>query len=209
VKAVLGICGRRAKPVHGELLERKFRFSHDHVRLLARTDGSHSTTDPEKFGAILGCNVDRLNRGKSSLCATLLLCSALLLTRPLAAHEDHHQQIELTKNQIGAVHFSNSCSASVQESFPRAVALPHSFAFETAEEQFQNIALRDRHCAIAHWGIAKTYWRWNIPDTAGLKEGWGQIQIARALDAATTRERALSLAIIPAAFEINKIAALP
>ena len=75
-----------------------------------------------------------------------------------------HQHAELTDQQIGAVHFPISCDSSVQKTFERGVALLHSFAFETAEATFREVAQEDPHCAMAHWGIAATFSRWAGPD---------------------------------------------
>ncbi len=45
-----------------------------------------------------------------------------------------------------------SCNPKVQKNFERGVALLHSFAFETAEATFRQVAQDDPHCAMAHWG---------------------------------------------------------
>lgn len=111
----------------------------------------------------------------------------LLLAFPLFADEGH--QHELTEQQVGTVHFPISCSPSVQKEFERGVALLHSFAFDTAEQTFRQVAKTDPQCAMAHWGIAMTYWRWAGPDAAGRKRGWDEIQTAQSLHATTQRER--------------------
>jgi len=111
----------------------------------------------------------------------------LLLAFPLFADEGH--QHELTEQQVGTVHFQISCSRSVQKEFERGVALLHSFAFDTAEQTFRHVAKADPQCAIAHWGIAMTDWRWAGPDAAGRKRGWVEIQTAQSLHATTQRER--------------------
>lgn len=104
---------------------------------------------------------------------------ALLFVFPVFAEEGH--QHELTEQQVGTVHFPTSCSPSVQKEFERGVALLHSFAFETAEQTFRQVAKDDPQCAMAHWGIAKTYWRWDAPDAKQRKQGWDEVQIAKSL----------------------------
>jgi hypothetical protein len=105
------------------------------------------------------------------------------------ADESNHGG-ELSEQQLGAVHFPISCASSVQRSFERGVALLHSFAFETAEATFRQVAKEDPRCAMAHWGIAKTFSRWGRPDSNQLKRGWEEVQVAKSLHAKTARERA-------------------
>ena len=107
---------------------------------------------------------------------------------PLCATAQH-QHDALTEQQLGTVHFPTSCDARVQKQFERGVALLHSFAFESAEATFRQAALEDPHCAMAHWGIAKTFNRWAGPDDKQRKQGWDEIKIAKSLHAPTARER--------------------
>jgi tetratricopeptide (TPR) repeat protein len=116
-----------------------------------------------------------------------LICVAFVITSP--AHDAHHQD-EFNEQQFGAVHFPTSCAPTVQKTFERGVALLHSFAFETAEATFRQVAQQDPHCAMAHWGIAATFSRWAGPDGKQRKQGWQEIKIAKSLHAKTARERA-------------------
>jgi hypothetical protein len=100
-----------------------------------------------------------------------------------------HQHDALTEQQLGTVHFPISCDPRVQKQFERGVALLHSFAFDTAEGAFRQVAQDDPHCAMAHWGIATTFSRWAGPDEKQRKRGWDEIKIAKSLHAATARER--------------------
>jgi tetratricopeptide (TPR) repeat protein len=75
------------------------------------------------------------------------------LSLPLAAQEHEHPVPE----KLGVVKFPNSCSANVQQEFERAVALLHSFAYSAAEKAFRNVIAKDPKCAMAHWGVAMTY----------------------------------------------------
>src|SRR5207247_1790417 len=72
---------------------------------------------------------------------------------PAATHEHEHPVPE----KLGAVKFQTSCSADVQKEFERAVALLHSFAYAAAEKAFRGVIAKDPNCAMAHWGVAMTY----------------------------------------------------
>ena len=78
----------------------------------------------------------------------------LLLMLFLAAPQDHVHEGE----QLGKVHFENSCLPSVAPKFDRAVALLHSFSFPAAIEGFNDVLKDDPNCGIAHWGIALSQW---------------------------------------------------
>ena len=114
----------------------------------------------------------------------------VLAVLPLCpAAQSQHQHDGLTEQQLGTVHFPTSCDPRVQRQFERGIALLHSFAFETAQAAFRQVAEDDRHCAMAHWGIATTFSRWAGPDDQQRREGWEEIRIARSLHAPTARER--------------------
>jgi len=106
------------------------------------------------------------------------------------ADEGHHHE-DLTTDQLGTVHFSVSCAATVQKPFERGVALLHSFWYEEAEKEFERIAKDDPQCAMAHWGIAMSIWHqlWNHPDATIVKRGQGEVQKAESLHPKASRER--------------------
>jgi tetratricopeptide (TPR) repeat protein len=94
--------------------------------------------------------------------------------------------------KLGKVTFSISCDPKVQQPFDRAVALLHSFAYGPATQAFRDIAAADPQCAMAHWGVAMTYfhpvWAPALPPdtfTAGQKE---MLEATR-LGATTPREQ--------------------
>jgi tetratricopeptide (TPR) repeat protein len=125
--------------------------------------------------------------------ACLLLFSALFT---IAAADDddkdHHHHEDLTAAQLGTVRFPVSCAPSVQKPFERGVALLHSFWYEEAEKQFQQIAKDDPHCAMAHWGMAMSLWHqlWNNPDAKVIQRGLGEVHQAKTTDGpATPREK--------------------
>jgi hypothetical protein len=107
-----------------------------------------------------------------------------------AQHNDQHHE-DLTTNQLGTVHFPVSCAATVQKPFERGVALLHSFWYEEAEKQFEQIATDDPQCAMAHWGVAMSIWHqlWNHPDDATIKKGAAEVKQAESLHPRTARER--------------------
>ena len=123
---------------------------------------------------------------------TILICAGLAAAS--LADEDHHHD-QLNEQQLGTVRFPTSCAATVQKTFERGVALLHSFAFETAEATFRQVAQDDPHCAMAHWGIAKTFSRWGPPDAKQREHGWEEIKLGKSLHAKTARERGYIAAV--------------
>jgi tetratricopeptide (TPR) repeat protein len=109
---------------------------------------------------------------------------------------NHHE--DLNETQLGLVHFPVSCAPAVQKPFARGVALLHSFWYEEAEKEFEQIAKDDPHCAMAHWGIAMSIWHqlWNHPDEKVIGHGLDEVHQAEKLEGkATPRERGYIAAI--------------
>jgi tetratricopeptide (TPR) repeat protein len=121
---------------------------------------------------------------------TLAFTILILFAFGAWADEGHHHE-DLTTDQLGMVHFPVSCAATVQKPFERGVALLHSFWYEEAEKEFEQIAKDDPQCAMAHWGIAMSIWHqlWNQPDAATIKRGHTEVKDAKALHPKTGRER--------------------
>lgn len=116
-----------------------------------------------------------------SLFSRILL--TLLLLLPLSSAQEAHSHGAPEK--LGKVSFPTSCAPAVQEQFDRGVALLHSFAYSAAKDAFQGVAERDPRCAMAHWGMAMSYFRqlWDpplVPETipTALKESQRAQQIA-------------------------------
>jgi tetratricopeptide (TPR) repeat protein len=99
-------------------------------------------------------------------------------------------------DQLGEVSFSTSCADDVGADFNRAVALLHSFEFEESRGVFTSIAERDAGCAMAHWGVAMTYYHplWAPPSESDLEFGSAAAAKAQSLSA-TEREKAYVEAI--------------
>ncbi len=119
----------------------------------------------------------------------LLIAIAVLWASQAIAQETHDHP---APEKLGHVSFPISCKPAVQEEFNRAVALLHSFAYGAAREAFQNVAEDDPQCAMAHWGIAMTYyhqlWEPAMPGDAAVK-GQQEIERAKQIGATTDRER--------------------
>jgi hypothetical protein len=129
----------------------------------------------------------------------LLLCFSLFTLVALADDDkNHHHHEELTAAQLGTVSFPVSCAADVQKPFERGVALLHSFWYEEAQKQFQQIAADDPHCAMAHWGEALSLWHqlWNNPDATVIQHGLEEAHQAKTAGGqATPREKAYIAAV--------------
>jgi hypothetical protein len=115
----------------------------------------------------------------------------LLLTVSIASQESHDHP---APEKLGTVSFPISCSASVQQEFNRGIALLHSFAYGPAESVFRAVGENDPRCAMTHWGVAMAQfhqlWEPRLSPVA-LEIGRQEIQLARALGAASDRERKL------------------
>src|SRR5712692_7149217 len=122
-------------------------------------------------------------------CRIVLLALFFWFALPVLADESHHHE-ELTPEQLGTVHFPVSCAEAVHKPFERGVALLHSFWYEEAEKEFEQIAKDDLSCAMAHWGVAMSIWHqlWNHPDAATIKRGQAEIKKAKSLHRRTDRE---------------------
>jgi hypothetical protein len=115
----------------------------------------------------------------------LIACSSF----SLLADEGHSHLMPGEK--LGNVSFPTSCAAGVQKSFERGVALLHSFEYESAENQFKEVAKQDPGCAMAYWGQAMSLYHqlWGRPTKPDLKRGSDLLAHALELKPKTGRER--------------------
>ena len=133
--------------------------------------------------------------------AYLLLFSCLFTLTAFADDDkdkSHHHHEDLTAAQLGTVTFPVSCAPAVQKPFERGVALLHSFWYEEAQKEFQQVATDDPHCAMAHWGVALSLWHqlWNNPDAKVIQHGLDEVHQAKNTDGpATPREKAYIAAV--------------
>src|SRR6516225_1521472 len=128
---------------------------------------------------------------KALISALTGLCLACAV--PVFAQDEHqmHMHHHDGDEKLGAVSFPISCAPASQLVFNRGVALMHSFQYEDAEAQFVEITKSDPSCAMAHWGIALSYFHqiWERPQESVLKRGHEQMLTAQKLGAKTERER--------------------
>jgi tetratricopeptide (TPR) repeat protein len=107
----------------------------------------------------------------------------------LQAQEIHEHPIP---EKLGRVSFPITCASAVQPEFNRGIALLHSFAYSAANSAFQKVASEDPNCAIAHWGIAMTYfhqlWEPPIASTA-LPAARREIAAAQQIGSTNPREQ--------------------
>ncbi len=124
-----------------------------------------------------------------SLCA--LLAGFLFISMSKAQEQHQHQHQHDTSEKLGQVSFPVSCTPEAQKQFNRATAMLHSFWYEEAGKAFSEVAVTDRACAMAYWGVAMSLYHplWAPPDAQDLKRGWSAIERARAAGAKTERER--------------------
>jgi tetratricopeptide (TPR) repeat protein len=123
------------------------------------------------------------------------ICTLWLATDLLSAQEpQHHHDAD---EQLGTVSFPTSCAPAVQSQFERGVALLHSFEYEVADAQFEEVTKKDPRCAMAYWGQAMTLYHelWNRPSEADLAQGAELLAKARSLKPPTARERDYVLAL--------------
>ncbi|HJZ98111.1 MAG TPA: hypothetical protein VKE70_16490 [Candidatus Solibacter sp.] len=103
------------------------------------------------------------------------------------AQEQHNHGVA----GLGTVDFPVSCNAAAQKQISRATALLHSFGYEEARLGYQNAAKADPTCAMAWWGVSRTWYHpiWAPPNTEELKQGAAALERAKALNAKMARER--------------------
>jgi len=130
---------------------------------------------------------------------TLALVAGLACASVLAGAAQHeHEPRAAAGARVGNVHFATSCQAAVAKDFDHAVALLHSFWFSAAIDAFTNVLQKDPSCAMAHWGIALSWWGnpfGNIRSPKGLQEGAAAAEKATAMGARTDRERGYIAAV--------------
>jgi len=100
--------------------------------------------------------------------------------------------------RIGTVHFATSCRPAVAPKFDRGVALLHSFWFSAAIQTFNDVLADDPGCAMAHWGIAMSWWGnpfGGFRSPQALADGLSAVEKAKAIGPKTERERGYIAAV--------------
>ncbi|HXZ30841.1 MAG TPA: hypothetical protein VEH30_01055 [Terriglobales bacterium] len=128
---------------------------------------------------------------------SIFLAACLLLSIPVHADDQSHQHDDPTPAELGTIHFPTTCTEAVEKSFERGVALLHSFWYDEAQKQFQQVAQDDPHCAMAHWGVSMSLWHqlWNHPDAKTIKKGEAEVKKAESLHPHDDRERGYIAAV--------------
>ena len=85
---------------------------------------------------------------------SIIALTALLFPASSPAAPKGHGHEGVSAEKLGTIHFPISIDPKSQQDFERAVALLHSFEYESAERGFRAIADRDPNCGMAYWGIA-------------------------------------------------------
>ena len=117
--------------------------------------------------------------------------AAFLVSGQASAQHDHPESAN-PPERLGTVHFPTSCDSAVEADFDRSVALLHSFWYSVAIESFHDVLLKDPGCAMAHWGIAMSWWGnpfAGFRSPKALEEGKAAIAKTIAANAVTERER--------------------
>lgn len=117
----------------------------------------------------------------------LVLDPLTVSTNAQVAHQHMHEPVE----KVGRVNFLVSCSPAARQKFNHAVAWLHSFEYEESEKAFGDVTATDPRCGMAYWGIAMSKYHplWTPPSAAELQQGLEAIERAKAVGAATQRER--------------------
>src|SRR4030095_12919663 len=107
-----------------------------------------------------------------------ILWFALAECQSAAATQEHEDP---APEKLGIAKFPTSCPADVQQEFERSVELLHSFAYSAAEKAFRNLIVKNPNCAMAHWGVAMTYFHplWE-PYVAPENVARGQLEVDQA-----------------------------
>ena len=121
----------------------------------------------------------------------MLLVLTALLEIVSTARAQEHQHTAGDVQKLGQVVFSTSCIPEVQEDFNRAVAMLHSFWYQSSELAFAEVAQKDPSCAMAHWGVAMSRFRqlWGKPSFEDVSVGLAALEKAKTVGVKSERER--------------------
>jgi hypothetical protein len=135
----------------------------------------------------LAASHSRLPMGAAVFNLRIVVVLVVLSLGSLVAQEHDHPAPE----KLGDVSFPISCQASVQPEFNRGVALLHSFAYKAAEQAFRGAEKLDPQCAMAHWGVAMSYFHqlWEPAIPSGAEAATQEIEQGLHAREATERER--------------------
>lgn len=127
-----------------------------------------------------------------ALCLSTTFAAAALGTAAAQhSHDEHSHDHHAPATRVGKVHFETSCQPAVRDEFDRGVALLHSFWFSAAIDAFEGVLKKDPDCAIAHWGIALSWWSnpfGGYRSSEALKQGLATLNASKSKNA-SERER--------------------
>jgi hypothetical protein len=129
---------------------------------------------------------------RARLARTCLSGALLISVLPFGLREHQDTRDHPSPENLGVVSFPTTCRTDVQERFERGVALLHSFAYSPAAHAFRDVANGDANCAIAHWGIAMSYFHelWDPSIVEGtFTQGRDEVHRAQRIGAKSERER--------------------
>jgi hypothetical protein len=129
--------------------------------------------------------------------AAILLNLVAFGTIQASPMQEQHEHGAPT-GRLGTVHFATSCNTAVSKDFDRGVAMLHSFWFSAAIEAFNGVLKTDPACAMAHWGLAMSWWGnpfGGFRSPQAIQAGQAAIEKAKAAGAKTDRERAYVAAV--------------
>ncbi len=127
---------------------------------------------------------------RTSIALACVLGVAVLA--PPDAGAQHQHDVGTPPQRLGTVQFATTCDAAVKDEFNRGVALLHSFWFSAAIDSFNKVLEKDPACAMAHWGIAMSWWGnpfAGFRSPAALAAGRAAVEKALAAGPKTPRER--------------------
>jgi hypothetical protein len=115
----------------------------------------------------------------------LLIAAALAAATSILTDQHKHSP------QLGKLAFDSSCTRPAHDLLEQGLMWLHSFEYEEAEQSFAGAVLADARCAIAHWGIAMTYYHplWAPPTAAALAKGQAALARAKMSGRSSERER--------------------
>lgn len=115
----------------------------------------------------------------------VLLFAALIAAGPNPSEAHKHPP------QLGRLSFESSCTRTAHALLEEGLSWLHSFEYAEAERSFSEATTADPNCAIAHWGLAMSYYHplWAAPTPAELEKGKVAIAKARAVGPTSARER--------------------
>ena len=119
---------------------------------------------------------------------TLLIVLPILAFAAAAPEAEHSHDHSAA---VGKVSFETTCNGEADGLFHTGLSWLHSFEYEQAARIFAQAAAADPDCAIAHWGVAASYYHplWAPPSPAELEKAQTAIAKAKAAGAKSARER--------------------